>query len=70
MTRTDMANLFNRHENDKGQWFWNITDDNGRIIADSGEGYDNSANLERGIENVIEEFVKAYESDADGEGTF
>ncbi|MGZ9809502.1 YegP family protein [Pseudoroseicyclus sp. H15] len=33
-----------------GEWRWHYKSGNGNIIADSGEGYVNKADCERGIE--------------------
>jgi uncharacterized protein YegP (UPF0339 family) len=37
-----------------GQWRWQHIADNGRIIADSAEGYDSKANAERAKDREIE----------------
>lgn len=36
-------------------WRWRLRAANGKIIADSGEGYASRNNVKRAVENVIEE---------------
>jgi len=43
---------FELYEDSAGQWRWRLRHDNGNIIADSGEGYDNKGDAENGIESV------------------
>ena len=35
-----------------GEWRWRLVASNGKIIADSGEGYQSKQGVERGIESV------------------
>lgn len=35
-----------------GEWRWRLVAANGRIIADSGEGYQSKQGVERGIQSV------------------
>ncbi len=37
----------------KGEWRWRAVAPNGRIVADSAEGYKTRAGLERGIQSLI-----------------
>lgn len=36
----------------KGEWRWRLKTSNGKIIADSGEGYKNEADCKAAIEHV------------------
>jgi uncharacterized protein YegP (UPF0339 family) len=35
-----------------GEWRWQLKAANGKIVADSGEGYDSLSNVRRAAENV------------------
>ena len=43
---------FEMYEDKVGEWRWRFIADNGRIIADSGEGYHNKADCHHGIDIV------------------
>lgn len=43
------------YEDEAGEWRWRLVEANGRIIAESGEGYVSKSNLERAIENLKDE---------------
>lgn len=43
---------FNVYRDDAGEWRWRLVAGNGRIIADSGEGYDHKHDCLHGIELV------------------
>jgi len=43
---------FKRYKDAYGHWRWHLKSTNGNIIADSGEGYVNKADCDRGIEIV------------------
>jgi uncharacterized protein YegP (UPF0339 family) len=40
------------YKDQKGEWRWRLVAANGRIIADSGEGYSNEADCLDGIRSV------------------
>jgi uncharacterized protein YegP (UPF0339 family) len=42
-------------ENEEGDYYWHLEDSNGEIVADGSEGYDSESNVERAIDNVIDE---------------
>lgn len=43
---------FEVYEDSAGQWRWRMVAGNGRIVADSGEGYDSKSSVKRAVENV------------------
>ncbi|GGL68394.1 HVO_2922 family protein [Halocalculus aciditolerans] len=43
---------FEVFEDAAGEWRWRLVASNGKIIADSGEGYQSKQGVERGIESV------------------
>ena len=43
---------FRVYRDKAGEWRWNLIADNGRIIADGGEGYVNKSDCLHGIELV------------------
>lgn len=43
---------FELYKDKAEEWRWRLKADNGRIIADSGEGYKNKADCEHGIDLV------------------
>ncbi len=43
----------------KGEYRWGFYADNGKLIADSGEGYTTKANCEHGIRVMKEKVAKA-----------
>nr|WP_313695370.1 HVO_2922 family protein [Halobaculum sp. XH14] len=45
---------FELYEDSAGQWRWRLVHDNGRIIADSGEGYASKQKATEGLESVRE----------------
>lgn len=49
-----MAATFELYEDRAGEFRWRLHHENGRIIADSGEGYTAKANAINGIESVKE----------------
>ena len=44
-----------RHR-DRGEWLWRLKATNGRIIADSGEGYVRQAECLRAVDRVVKAF--------------
>lgn len=42
------------YEDGAGEWRWRLISTNGRIIADSAEGYDSASNARRAFETVRE----------------
>jgi uncharacterized protein len=44
--------LFRTHRDGAGEWRWQLKAANGKIVADSGEGYDSLSNVRRAAENV------------------
>jgi len=42
-----------------GQWYWHARADNGRIVADSGEGYHNKGDMLQELNNVREQIGSA-----------
>lgn len=47
-----MPATFELYEDRKGEWRWRLRHDNGRVIADSGEGYGSKEKAIQGIETV------------------
>jgi uncharacterized protein YegP (UPF0339 family) len=43
---------FELYVDDRDEWRWRLVHDNGNIIADSGEGYDQRQGARNGIESV------------------
>lgn len=43
---------FELYEDRAGEWRWRLVAPNGKIIADSGEGYSSKQGARRGIESV------------------
>lgn len=57
---------FDLYEDSAGEWRWRLLASNGRIIADSGEGYASRSNGQRAIEtvrNVDEHEFEVFEDD-------
>lgn len=50
---------FNKFEDKTGQWRWRLVAGNGRIVADSAEGYATEANVDRAIEALHADFFRA-----------
>jgi uncharacterized protein YegP (UPF0339 family) len=46
---------FEVYSDSKGEWRWRFKADNGRIIADSAEGYNNKSDCIHGIEIIKKE---------------
>jgi uncharacterized protein YegP (UPF0339 family) len=44
--------LFHTYQDGAGEWRWQLKAANGKIVADSGEGYDSLSNVRRAAENV------------------
>jgi uncharacterized protein YegP (UPF0339 family) len=40
------------------QWYWHLVSDNGKIIADGGEGYDSKGNVKRAAERFVSFFIE------------
>lgn len=52
------------YKDKKGEYRWQIVSRNGRILADSGEGYKRSAAAKRGLQMVTKNFdIKLVEVD-------
>lgn len=49
----EKASRFEYYVDNAGEWRWRLIAANGRIIADSSEGYDSRANCRRAIKLVI-----------------
>jgi len=47
-----MGATFEIYTDKKGEWRWRLRHDNGRIIADSGEGYSSKQKVLQGIDSV------------------
>jgi uncharacterized protein len=45
---------FNLYKDDAGEWRWRLIASNGKIVADSAEGYTTKANAQAGIASVKE----------------
>ncbi|MFC6824958.1 HVO_2922 family protein [Halopelagius fulvigenes] len=43
---------FEVFQDSAGEWRWRLVAPNGKIIADSGEGYQSKQGVERGIDSV------------------
>ena len=50
---------FNVYQNKAEEWRWRFIASNGKIIADSGEGYHNRADCVHGIELIKREAPEA-----------
>ncbi len=50
---------FQLYKDTKKEYRWRLKADNGKIIADSGEGYDSKSNCQNGIQLVKELSPKA-----------
>ena len=44
--------LFHTYKDSKGEWRWQLKAANGRIVADSAEGYDSLAGVRSAAQNV------------------
>lgn len=44
---------FEKYQDKHGEWRWRIVAANNRIVADSGEGYANEANVDRALDTII-----------------
>lgn len=62
---------FEVYRDSKGEWRWRFVASNGRVIADSAEGYKNKADCLHGIELIRTEAVQAptVSIEANTEGT-
>jgi len=54
---------FEVYEDQAGEWRWRLVAANGRIVADSGEGYSSRSGARRAVENVQDD---AGEADLSG----
>ena len=54
---------FEIYTDTEGFWRWRLVAGNGRIVADSGEGYDNLSNVERAVSD-LEAWVKVATTNA------
>jgi uncharacterized protein YegP (UPF0339 family) len=45
------------YEDERGEWRWRVRANNGRIIADSGEGYKTKGNCRRAWNRFLELMV-------------
>ena len=45
---------FNLYKDEAGEWRWRLIASNGKIVADSAEGYTAKAKAQAGIESVKE----------------
>lgn len=52
---------YEKYEDEGGEWRWRQRDDNNRIIAESGEGYESESGVDRAVENVVQESSEAAE---------
>ena len=43
---------YETYQDEAGEWRWRLVEANGRIVAESGEGYDSKSNVERALDNV------------------
>lgn len=50
---------FEAYQDNAKQWRWRLVADNGRIMADSAEGYDSIGNAHRAAKRVAELVSKA-----------
>lgn len=44
--------MFETYKSVNGEWRWRLVSKNGRIIADSSEGYVSEANVTRSVERI------------------
>lgn len=61
---------FDLYEDEAGEWRWRLLARNGRIIADSGEGYSTRSNGQRAIESVRDIDAHDFEVYEDDEGRY
>lgn len=54
---------YETYQDEAGEWRWRLKDGNGKIVAESGEGYETRANVDRAIDNVIQENLKESENE-------
>lgn len=59
---------FNFYQNQRNQWFWQLKDENGHIVADSAEDYHNEANCKHGAALFTKEGVTAPEREGKQHG--
>ncbi len=64
--RTDRGSSFEVYRDGKGEWRWRLKAANGKVIADSAEGYKDRADCPRGIALVRAEAPTARLLDATG----
>ena len=48
-----MASSVQYYQDSQGEWRWRAVSTNGRVVADSGEGYRNRADCEAGYLSTI-----------------
>lgn len=57
------------YRDSKDEWRWRVVAANGRVLADSAEGYDSKHNVERALDRDLELLrapVTFWEADANG----
>lgn len=50
---------FHIYQDARGEWRWRLKARNGRIVADSGEGYKRKGNAERAA-NMVREIIRYH----------
>jgi len=62
-----VAPQFEMYKDTAGEYRWRLRAPNGKIIADSGEGYEQKSGCKNGIASVKENVTKAIIQDLTGE---
>lgn len=63
-----MAAHFELYKDDRGEFRWRFRADNGKVIADGGEGYKTKAECEHGVELVRQKAAGVEVRDATAGG--
>jgi len=61
--RYDEYEGYEKYEDESGEWRWRQRDDNNRIIAEGGEGYESESGVDRAVANVVIESSEAAADD-------
>lgn len=46
------------YKDKRGEWRWRVKHSNGRILADSGEGYSRKSDAKKGFERLAASIIK------------
>jgi uncharacterized protein YegP (UPF0339 family) len=50
---------YEKYEDAADEWRWRQRDDNNRVIAEGGEGYETEQGVDRAVANVVQESSEA-----------